>query len=83
MPRAFTDYGILMISSVLHSQKAVEVNIEIIKTFIRLREILLTHKNLQTKIKQMEKQYDQQFVVIFNAIKILLDKTKNDADRRF
>ena len=83
-PRVFTDYGILMLSSVLRSQKAVEVNIEIIKTFIRLKEILLTHKNIQTKINQMERQYNQQFTVVFDAIKVLLDKAKREGkDKRF
>ena len=70
--------GFWCLSSVLRSQKAVEVNIEIIKTFIRLKEILLTHKNIQTKINQMEKQYNQQFTVVFDAIKVLLDKAKRD-----
>ena len=69
-----------MLSSVLNSQKAVEVNIQIMRTFIKLREILFTHKNLQNKIKEMAKQYDKKFMVVFNAIKILLDKAKKDTD---
>ena len=81
-PRVFTDYGILMLSSVLHSQRAIEVNLKIIRTFIRLKEILLTHKNLQKKIQEMEKLYDEKFIVVFNAIKVLLEKAKKDTDRR-
>ena len=80
LPYAFSEHGILMLSSVLNSQKAVEVNIQIMRTFIKLREILFTHKNLQNKIKEMAKQYDKKFMVVFNAIKILLDKAKKDTD---
>ena len=82
LPYAFSEHGILMLSSVLNSKKAVEVNIQIMRIFIKLREILLTHKNLQNKIKEMAKQYDKKFVVVFNAIKILLDKAKNDGKTR-
>jgi len=71
-PRVFTDYGILMISSVLHSQRAVQVNIEIMRTFIRIKEILLTHKNLQKKIDEMEKKYDGHFKLVFDAIREIL-----------
>ncbi len=83
-PRVFTDYGILMLSSVLHSQRAADVNIQIMRAFIRLKEILLTHKNIQKKIEAMERLYDKQFVVVFNAIKVLLEKAKKDgSNRRF
>jgi hypothetical protein len=68
-----------MLSSVLNSERAVEVNIQIMRTFTRLREMLLTHKDLQRKIGAMEKKYDYQFKVVFDAIKQLLEppvKTK-------
>ena len=82
LPYAFSEHGILMLSSVLNSKKAIEVNIQIMRTFIRLREILFTHKNIQKKIREMEKQYDKKFVVVFNAIKILLEKAKKDTGHR-
>ena len=60
-PYAFTENGVAMLSSVLSSERAVEVNIQIMRTFTRLREMLLTHKDLQRKIEDMEKKYDTQF----------------------
>ena len=71
-PRAFTDYGILMLSSVLNSKRAVHVNIQIMRTFMRLRELLASHKNLQRKIEEMEKKYDSQFQIVFEAIKEIM-----------
>lgn len=72
-PRAFTDYGILMLSSVLNSKRAVQVNIQIMRTFTRLRELLASHKNLQRKIEEMEKKYNSQFQVVFETIKEILN----------
>jgi hypothetical protein len=71
-PYAFTENGVAMLSSVLGSERAVEVNIQIMRTFTRLREMLLTHKDLQRKIEDMEKKYDHQFKIVFDAIKQLL-----------
>ena len=111
LPYAFTDYGILMLSSVLlrfrdlmdtdppslslgksresdgglypldletsvNSQRAVRVNIEIMRTFTKLREMLASHKKLKQKIEEMEKNYDYQFKVVFKAIKELLEPPK-------
>lgn len=72
-PRAFTDYGILMLSSVLNSKRAVQVNIQIMRIFIRLRELLATHKNLERKMEELEKKYDSQFQVVFEAIQEILN----------
>ena len=72
LPYAFTEHGILMLSSILNSKRAVQVNIQIMRTFIKLREILLTHGELRKKIEIMEKKYDQNFQVIFKAIRDLL-----------
>ena len=69
---AFTENGVAMLSSVLSSERAVEVNIQIMRTFTRLREMLLTHKDLQRKIDNMEKKYDHQFKIVFDAIKQLI-----------
>lgn len=71
MPRVFTEHGILMLSSVLNSKRAVQVNIQIMRTFIRLRKILESHKGLLKKIEDMERKYDGQFKIVFEAIRQL------------
>ena len=73
LPFAFTEHGILMLSSVLNSKRAIQVNIQIMRTFTRLREMLANHKDLKQKIEKMEKKYDYQFKVVFEAIKKLLE----------
>jgi dimeric dUTPase (all-alpha-NTP-PPase superfamily) len=62
-----------MLSSVLNSELAIQVNIAIIRAFIKLREMLTTHKDLKRKIDQMEKKYDEQFRVVFEAIRQLME----------
>ena len=71
-PRVFTEHGILMLSSVLKSKRAAQVNIQIMRTFVRLRKMLSTHKDLLRKIEEMEKRYDSQFKVVFEAIRELM-----------
>ena len=73
LPRVFTDYGILMLSSVLSSKRAIHVNIQIMRTFAIQREMLNTHKDLRLRIDDLEKKYDEQFQVVFRAVKQLLD----------
>lgn len=80
-PYAFTENGVAMLSSVLNSERAVEVNIQIMRTFTRLREMLLTHKDLQRKIEKMEKKYDYQFKIVFDAIKQLLEPPEKPKKR--
>jgi len=75
-PLAFTEHGILMLSSVLSSKKAIQVNIQIIETFMKLREMLESHKDLKQKIGQLEKKYEYQFKVVFDAINKLLEPPK-------
>jgi phage regulator Rha-like protein len=73
--RAFTEHGILMLSSVLRSERAVQVNIAIMRAFVRLREILATHKDLARKIEALETkdlEHDAQFKVVFDAIRQLM-----------
>lgn len=69
LPYAFTENGVAMLSSVLNSKLAIHVNIQIMRTFTRLREILLTHKDLARKLAGMEKKYDSQFKVVFDAVR--------------
>jgi len=71
-PWAFTEQGVAMLSSVLRSKRAVAVNIEIMRTFVRLREILATHAELARRLDELEKKYDRQFAVVFDAIRQLM-----------
>lgn len=73
LPFAFTEYGILMLSSVLNSERAVQVNIQIMRAFTKLRERLASHKELRQKIEEMEEKYDHHFKVVFKAIKEILE----------
>ncbi len=79
-PYAFTEHGVTMLSSVLHSHRAVQVNIEVVRTFVRLRRILATHADLARKLVALEKRYDAQFKVVFDAIRELM--TRPDPTRR-
>ncbi len=73
LPYAFTEQGIAMLSGVLHSKRAVQVNIQIMRAFIQLKRMLLTNVDLRRKIEEMEKKYDKQFAIVFQAIKQLLE----------
>ena len=70
-PYAFTEQGVAMLSSVLRSERAVQVNIAIMRVFVRLREMLATNKDLTWKLDALERKYDTQFKVIFDAIREL------------
>jgi phage regulator Rha-like protein len=71
-PYAFTEQGVAMLSSVLHSQRAIQVNIEIMRAFIRLRQMLASHAELARKLDALEKKYDAQFKQVFEAIRQLM-----------
>ncbi|MFH1720919.1 MAG: ORF6N domain-containing protein [Patescibacteria group bacterium] len=70
-PYAFTEQGVAMFSSVLRSKRAVQVNVEIMRAFVRLRKILASHADLARKLEALEKKYDSQFKVVFDAIRQL------------
>ena len=72
-PLAFTEQGVAMLSSVLNSNRAIQVNIAIMRTFTRLRKMLATHAELKKKIEEMEEKYDKQFRVVFEALRQLLE----------
>jgi hypothetical protein len=72
-PYAFTEQGVAMLSSVLNSKRAIAVNIAIIRTFVRLRQLLATHKELAERLAAMEKKYDQRFKVVFDILKQLTE----------
>ncbi|MDZ4796955.1 MAG: ORF6N domain-containing protein [Bryobacteraceae bacterium] len=71
-PYAFTEQGVAMLSSVLHSERAVLVNIEIMRAFVRMRHILAAHGDLARKLEALEKKYDNQFKIVFDAIRQLM-----------
>lgn len=71
-PYAFTELGIAMLSSVLKSSQAIAVNIQIMRTFVRLREILMHHEDLRFKLEELEKRYDEQFRSVFDALRRLI-----------
>jgi len=74
LPFAFTEQGVAMLSSVLNSQKAVQINIQIIRAFVLLRQLTLSNTDLSNQLKQLELKYDKQFDDIFEAINYLLKK---------
>ena len=71
-PYAFTEQGIAMLSSILHSKRAIEVNIQIMRAFVKLREMISSHKDLAKKLENLEKKYDAQFKIVFDAIHQLM-----------
>ncbi len=75
LPYVFTEQGIAMLSSVLNSERAVQVNIEIMRVFVRLRQLLLSHVELAQKLAAMEQKYDAQFKIVFDAIRALMTPT--------
>ena len=72
-PYAFTEHGILMLSSVLKSQRAVQVNIQIMRTFVRLREMLVSNDKLTERLNKLEETYDDKFKRVFSAFRKLMD----------
>jgi hypothetical protein len=81
-PFAFTEQGVAMLSSVLRSERAVLVNIAIMRTFVRLRRILASHEDLARKLEAMEKKYDAQLKVVFDTIRELMKPPPEDPKRR-
>ncbi len=71
-PMAFTEQGVAMLSSVLNSERAIQVNIQIMRAFTKLRQMILSYDDLRKKIEAMESKYDKQFKIVFDALKELL-----------
>jgi hypothetical protein len=71
---AFTEQGVAMLSSVLRSKRAIRVNIQIMRAFIKLRQMYISHEGLKRKIAAMERKYDKQFQIVFEAIKQLIEQ---------
>ncbi len=85
LPYVFTQEGVAMLSSVLNSERAIMVNVQIMRAFAQLRRMLLTNRDLKRKIEEMEGKYDKQFAIVFQAIKQLLEpeSKKREEDTRF
>lgn len=73
LPYAFTELGVAMLSSVLTSKRAVQINMQIMRAFVHLKEMISSHKELRNKIEELEKKYDHQFKVVFDVIKKLME----------
>ncbi len=71
-PRVFTEHGVAMLSSVLNSERAVQVNIAVVRAFVRLRELLGSHEDLARRLAELEQKYDAQFRAVFDAIRQLM-----------
>jgi hypothetical protein len=81
-PFAFTEQGLAMLSGVLNSAKAIEVNIAIMRAFVFIRQYALSHKDLTDKLKELENKYDTQFSDVYQALNYLLEKDKQEMDQR-
>ena len=73
LPYAFTEQGVAMLSSVLRSKRAIQVNIEIMRAFVRLKRMIASHEELAQKIDTLERKYDSQFKIVFDAIRKLMN----------
>jgi hypothetical protein len=73
LPHAFTEQGVAMLSGVLKSERAINVNIEIMRAFIKMKKMLISHEELALKVTDMEKRYDGNFKMVFNALKQLIE----------
>jgi hypothetical protein len=79
-PYAFSEQGVAMLSSVLHSTQAVNVNIEIMRTFVRLRKMLASHADIAERLELLEQKYDSQFRTVFDAIRQLMSSEEKEKD---
>ncbi|MGB2660863.1 MAG: ORF6N domain-containing protein [Candidatus Omnitrophota bacterium] len=80
--RAFTEQGVAMLSSALNSNRAIKVNIQIMRAFVSLRRMVITYESLKRKIDEMEKKYDGQFQIVFKAIKKLMEPPVKEKPKR-
>lgn len=81
LPYAFTEHGAVMLASVLNSKQAIAASIQVVKVFVKLREILLTHKQLAKKLEELESKYDKQFKEVFDALRELMRPYNAEKER--
>ena len=82
LPYAFTQEGVTMLSGILNSDRAIMVNIQVMRAFVSLRRVALTYSGLKRKIDEMEDKYDSQFSVVFEAIRQLIEPPPEPPKRR-
>ncbi|HTF02818.1 MAG TPA: ORF6N domain-containing protein, partial [Bacteroidia bacterium] len=82
MPYVFTEHGTVMLASVLNSPKAVHASIQVVKAFVRLRELMLANKDLAKKLDSLEEKYDKQFAAVFDAVRRLMEAPEKPAPRK-
>lgn len=82
LPFAFTEQGVAMLSGILNSGKAIDVNIAIMRAFVFIRQYTLTNKDLTAKLKELESKYDKQFKDVYDAITFLLQKDKKETEQK-
>jgi hypothetical protein len=82
LPYAFTEQGVAMLSSVLKSERAMQVNVAIMRTFVRIRALIGTHAALARQLDALEQKYDKQFAVVFDAIRQLMEPAPVPPNRR-
>ena len=82
LPFAFTEQGVAMLSGILNSEKAIDVNIAIMRAFVFMRQYALTHKDLTEKLQKLENKYDQQFKSVYDAINFLLQKDNQETEQK-
>jgi len=81
-PFAFTEQGVAMLASVLRSEKAIQINIQIVRAFVFIRRYALSHQDLTEKLKALENQYDKKFADVYEALQYLLDKDKKEVAQK-
>ncbi len=82
-PFAFSEQGVSMLSSILKSKKAIQVNIAIMRAFVLIRQYALSHKDLTDKLKELETKYNKQFKDVYEAINYLLQKDKKEIEQKY
>ena len=82
LPYAFTEQGVSMLSGILNSEKAIDVNISIMRAFVFMRQYALTHKDLTEKLQELESKYNKQFKDVYDAINFLLQKDNQEAEQK-
>lgn len=82
MPYVFTEHGTVMLASVLNSPKAVHASIQVVKAFVRLRELIIANKSMSKRLDELEDKYDKQFAVVFDAVRRLMTPPTKDGDRK-
>jgi len=81
-PYAFTEHGVAMLSSVLRGERAAEINIEVIRAFVKLRQLVVSNSDLANRLNHLEQRYDSQFKVVFDAIRQLMSETTQVPPKR-